>query len=101
MCPDCLKDVVSPAVFPTQPTVGEDRWLRAEAMLLALKDALDKVYDADGEQQLHKLAHDYCLMVEDTPCRRSLCSPSHPHQDCPLLKSAARSNATSGFMPPL
>ena len=72
------------------PAIGEkDRLVRVENMMRALQDALDKVYDADADRQLHKLAHDYCRLTNHPPCGQPLCALAHLPVDCPILENAA------------
>lgn len=91
----------SPTEAFSLPEAGEEKYRRAEIMLQALRDALDQVYDADCDQQLHKLAHDYCSLVGEPACHYDLCSPLHPHPDCPLLQDGERDQLATRLMPPL
>ncbi len=66
---------------------GMERFRRADAMMQALRAALDQVYDPDGEAQLRKLARDYCGLLGEPACTQTACSPTHSVADCPLLEA--------------
>ena len=73
---------------PAVPANGEkDRLVRAENMMRALQEALNKVYDADADRQLHKLAHDYCRLAGQPPCGQPLCELANLPADCPILEN--------------
>lgn len=85
---------------PDHPAPGRspsDRIRRGEAMLIALREALDKVYPP-ADPQRHILARDCCSLSGQTYCRETLCDQDRPHGACPYLDQAP---ARPAVMPPL
>lgn len=86
--PGSTSDTVVPVFLPG----GEDRLQRAANMMRALQEALDKVYDPEGDAQLRKLARDYCDLLPEAPCHhdcaRATCLDA-TQDDCPLLQPCA------------
>lgn len=77
----------------------EDRLQRAAAMMRALQEALDKVYDPESDAQLRKLARDYCDLLPEAPCQRggvrADCSVTTTTA-CPLLQLCPLPGVTPG-----
>lgn len=88
-------------LIPAPPAGDAEKFVRAEAMMRALQEALDKVYDPEADQQLQKLARDYCALIDHPPCDQGLCPPGSSARDCPLVEKEEAAPVLKSVMPPL